>query len=231
MTAGPGRQPAAQRGELEALREVSQRQSVGTQLVLQQGAEGPGLDPGGPPGRIDLQDPVHGGQVHGQHGAVGVAPVLHAARHRRAAAERDDRDAVFAGPLQQVGDLAVVLGVGDEVGDAAGAAVQGADHVAVGLAHGVRGPHPGVGGDRVRQAAGGFHGGAFDAQVGYPGHGERSGEGAGQQGAHGGALGVVGVGIGPPPAPPGAGAGGGVRRRPGGAGHGGSKGSRELTWR
>ena len=62
MAAGPGGQPAAERGELEALREVAQRQAVRAQLVLQRGPEHAGLDPRGPAGRVDLQHPVQRGR-------------------------------------------------------------------------------------------------------------------------------------------------------------------------
>ncbi len=175
---------------------MAQGEAVGPQLLFQHGTEHAGLDAGRAAGGVDLQDPVHRGQVERQHGAVGVTAVLHAADHRGAAAEGDGGHAVPAGPVQQVGHLLGVGGPGDQVGDPAGPAAQGADDVAVGLAHGVGGARLGIVGDQVRQCGRGCHAGAGDGQVGDPGYRQRAGQGARQQGAHGGALGVVGVGVG-----------------------------------
>lgn len=208
VAAGPGGQPAAEGGELEALREVAQGEAVGPQLRLQYGAERAGLDAGRTAGGVDLQDPVHGGEVERQHGAVGVAAVLDAADDRGAAAEGDDGHVLLAGPVQQVGHLPVVGRAGDQVGDPAGPAAQRPDDVAVGLAHRVRGARLGVGGDQVRQGRRRCRAGPGDGQVGDPGDRQWAGQGARQQRSQRGALRVAGVGVGVAPAPPGPWAGG-----------------------
>ena len=68
------------------LGEVAQRQAMRAQLVLHGGAQGPGLDPGGPRTWVDLEHPVHGGQVD-RHDArcrrrAGSRPTPPTSRHR-----------------------------------------------------------------------------------------------------------------------------------------------------
>ena len=58
VPAGAGRDPAAQGGELERLREVAQRQPVLAELVLERGPERAGLDPRRPRDVVDLEHPV-----------------------------------------------------------------------------------------------------------------------------------------------------------------------------
>ena len=55
VTAGACRNPAAQRGELKALRKVAQRQAVPSQLGFDVGAISPGLDTRGTAHRVDFQ--------------------------------------------------------------------------------------------------------------------------------------------------------------------------------
>ncbi len=181
---------------------------MGPQLVLQYRTEGPGLDEGGAADGVDLQDAVHRGQVERQHGAVGVAPVLHPADHRGPAAERNDGHPVRTGPVEQVGHLPVAGRAGDQVRDPARAAAQGAGDVAVGLAHGVGGAVAGIVADEAGQGGRGCHGGPADGEVGDPGDRQRAGQGPRQQGAQCEALGVVGLGVLIAPAPPGPEAGG-----------------------
>jgi hypothetical protein len=91
VTPGAGGEPAAEGGELEALREVPQGEPVRAQPALQHRAQGAALDPGGPAHRIDLEHAIERGQVHRQPGQV--AAVLHAADDRAAAAEGHHDDA------------------------------------------------------------------------------------------------------------------------------------------
>ena len=64
MPAGARRQPAAERGVGERLREVAQCQVVPPQLVLQRGSVDTGLDAGGTAGPVDLQHPVECTEIH-----------------------------------------------------------------------------------------------------------------------------------------------------------------------
>ena len=63
VAAGPGGDPAAQRGELEGLREEPQRQLVGAELLLEHRSGGPGLDAGRARDGVDLEHPVESRQV------------------------------------------------------------------------------------------------------------------------------------------------------------------------
>lgn len=72
VAAGARREPAAEGGELEGLREVPQRQAVGFQTVLDRGPVGTGLDTGGAAGAVDLEDLVQVGHVEADHARVGI---------------------------------------------------------------------------------------------------------------------------------------------------------------
>ena len=95
VTAGARREPAAERRELERLREVAQREPVRAELVLERGAVHAGLDPRRARLAVDLEHPVERAEVDADRAAVVVVDVaLDAADHRRAAAVGDRRDRV-----------------------------------------------------------------------------------------------------------------------------------------
>lgn len=132
---GPGGQPAAERGELERLREVPQRQIRFAQLVFQSGAEYSGLNAGRSADVIDLQHPIERAEVEADRtGEIAVQPRLHAADHGSAAAERDHGDAGAARPVEHVDDIGLGARTDDEVGRCADVAHQVSHHIAEGLA-------------------------------------------------------------------------------------------------
>ena len=90
VAARAGGDPAAERREAEALREVAQREAVRPQLVLERRPVDAGLDARGAGGRVDLEHAVEAVHGDGDDG-VGVRRV-DAPDHRRAGAERDDLD-------------------------------------------------------------------------------------------------------------------------------------------
>ena len=207
VTAGPGGDPAAQAGELEALGEEAQGEVVRAELVLERGSQHTGLDAGGPTGPVDLQHAVQGGQVEGRHTGVRTGRALHAADDRGPTAERDDRDVRVRRPVEHGDDVGLVARAEHDVGSRAHVAVQGPDHVAVGLAAGVgsAGLRRAVA-DRVER---GRHCGTGRRQVeiGDPRNRQRGVGQAGDQPAECGALGVGQRLVLPSPTPPGPGSG------------------------
>ncbi len=135
VTAGPGHDPAAERGVLEGLRVVAKRQPLLLQLGLQHGAGGARLDAGRARGAIHLAHAVQSLQVQGDGGRVVVPdPRLDPADHARPAAEGDDRGACLGAPLQDRGHLVLAGGPGHHVGRVVEPAPERAHDVAVGAA-------------------------------------------------------------------------------------------------
>src|SRR3970282_1548030 len=87
VAAGAGGDPAAERGELERLREVAQREPVRPELFLERGAEDARLDAGGARGAVHLQHAVEPGEVERERAAIPGPDVrLDAAHHARTTA-------------------------------------------------------------------------------------------------------------------------------------------------
>lgn len=82
--------------------------------------------------------------------AVGEAG-FHAADDGTAAAEGDDGDPLAGAPVEEVGDVLLGAGAGDEVGGVAQVALEVADDVPEGFAVGVRGAVARGGGAQVGQ--------------------------------------------------------------------------------
>ena len=127
--------PAAERRELEGLREEAHGQAVGAELLLQARARRAGADARRARDRVDLEHAVERAEVE-RDGAVERArdPRLDAADDARAAAVGDDGDVRARRPLEHGLDLALVARAGDEVGDVLVAPAEAADRVDVGLA-------------------------------------------------------------------------------------------------
>src|SRR2546430_648902 len=70
VAAGSGGDPASEGRALERLGEVAQREPGRAELVLEDGAEGAGLDAGRPGGGVDLEDPVEAREVDGDDPGV-----------------------------------------------------------------------------------------------------------------------------------------------------------------
>lgn len=152
VPAGAGRQPPADGGELEGLREVPQREPVAAQPVLQRRTEDTGLDAGRAADRVDLEHLVHGGEVQRDDpGMVGVAARFDAADHRTAPAERDHRNPFAAAPVQHVDHLRLVGRPHHQVHHLVDAALEAAHHVAERLAVAVPQPVSQVGGGQRGQ--------------------------------------------------------------------------------
>src|SRR5437870_7538604 len=140
VAAGAGRDPAAERRELERLREVAEREPVRPELLLERGAEYAGLDARRARGAIDLEHAVEAGEIQGDGAGVARADGrLYAAHDARAASVRDDRRVRSRAPLEHGRDLLFRLREGDQVGRVREVAAQRAHHVAEGLAVGVPG--------------------------------------------------------------------------------------------
>src|SRR5262249_21231724 len=89
MPAGTGRDPAAQRRVLEALREVAERQAMRLELRLERRAENSGLDARSARGAVDLDDAPQAAEIDAERGLVArtIETRLDAADDARAAAE------------------------------------------------------------------------------------------------------------------------------------------------
>jgi hypothetical protein len=143
MTTGTRREPAAERRELERLREVPQRQPVFLQLGLQRRPQHPRLDPGGPARRIDLQHLVQVLEI--QRDDPVQLPRLDPTNHGSAATEGNHRHVVARTPVEHVDHVLLGARPGHGVRQRPDVAGEVAGDVAVGLAAGVREPVDGIG--------------------------------------------------------------------------------------
>ena len=148
MAARPGRDPAAQRRILEALRKVPQGDAMRLELVLQRGTIGAAFDQRGARGLVDLDHLAEMAQIECDGGLVAdaVGARLDTAADAGAAAERRQRGADTAGPVHHGGNLCFAAGVGDDVGRAIVVAEHGAHVIGIGLAVGMCGAVVAVGG-------------------------------------------------------------------------------------
>ena len=153
MPARAGRDPAAQGGMREGLREVPERQPVGLQLRLQHRAEGARLDARRAARPVDLQHPVHGLQVQADGAGEVVAHVgLDPADDARAAAVGHHRDPRPRGPVEHADDVLLGARMEHEVGRVRHLPGEHARAVRKRLAVGVAEPrmHAGIGDGRER---------------------------------------------------------------------------------
>ncbi len=120
MTAGTGREPAAERGELERLGEVPKRQAMRPQLIFERGPIHAGLDARGARQAIHLDDTIECAQVDADGAAVVVADVaLDTTDHRRSTAIGDGGDARVAAPVEERDDVVFVRGIATTSGGCA----------------------------------------------------------------------------------------------------------------
>ena len=146
MAARARRDPAAEGGELEGLREMPERQAGRLQLAFQIRPQHAGLNACRARHRVDFQHFRHAPHVDGQHRLESIAnDRLDAADDARSAAERDHRGAGAVGPVEQSGDVVLALRKGDDVGRGAVIAAIGADVIGIGFAVSVRGAVVGLG--------------------------------------------------------------------------------------
>ena len=93
VAAGTRGDPAAERRELERLREVAEREAVRLQLLLERGAEHARFDLRGAGALVDVEHAAEPPEVEADSACEAVADIrLDAADHRGAAAVRDDGD-------------------------------------------------------------------------------------------------------------------------------------------
>ncbi len=152
VATGASHDPAAQRGELERLREVAEGESGRTKLVLERGAERPGLDSRGARYLVDLEHPVERAKVDAHGPGVVIADAgLDAADDAGPTAERDGREAGVRAPREHALHVGLVARMSDDVGRIGELAAEAAHDVAIGLAHRVRGALVRVGRADLRQ--------------------------------------------------------------------------------
>ena len=141
MPAGPGRDPAPERRELERLREVAEGQAVRAQAVLEIRTERAGPDQRRAGDLVDLGDPAQPAEIDRDRAPVAVPdPRLDAADDAGAAAERNRGEPALGAELEQAPDVVLIAGERDQVGRSLEAAAEAADDVAVGAAHGMPDP-------------------------------------------------------------------------------------------
>src|SRR5215472_11591825 len=118
MAARAGRDPAAQRRILEALRKMPQCQRMRLQLCLQGRAKDPSLDASGARGTVDLPHAVQMPQVERDRRLVcrALEPGLYAADHAAAAAEWGERRSHAARPVERGRHLAFIAWVSHDIG-------------------------------------------------------------------------------------------------------------------
>ena len=122
---------------------MTQGQPPFGEQLLGLGSEEPGLERRGPGDRVEVDQAGHSPQVEGDDAGETVAPGGQASHHRRAAAERHERDAVLGAPADHGGDLVVPVGSHDGVGSVAAVPGPHPQQVGRGLPPGTGDP-PGV---------------------------------------------------------------------------------------
>ncbi len=146
------RDPPAEGGELEGLREVAQRQAVLGELALQRRAGGARLDARGAGDGVHLHHPVQRAHVERDGAVVGGGDLgPHSPHHARAAAVGDRGHALRRAPLQHLLHLALRAGAGDEVGGVREVPPEAAHDVGVRAAPRVHRARVGVGGADLRE--------------------------------------------------------------------------------
>src|SRR5262249_49521446 len=135
--------PAPERGELERLGEVTQRQAMLAQPTLQDRTTSATLDAGRARDRVDLEDAVQRAQIERDRAVVGGPNIrAHTPDDGGAAAVGYGGHALLRAPLEHALDLRLLPRAGDEVRRVVEAPAKASDHVRVG-------PAPRVGCARV----------------------------------------------------------------------------------
>jgi len=109
MAAGAGRYPTSERRKFKALREMTQCESVGPQLVFQGRTVDASLDQGGAGKFVNLQDLVQGSQVDGYH-SVEVPGWLYPSHGGTATAVGNHRVTLAPAPVHNPLHLMLVTG-------------------------------------------------------------------------------------------------------------------------
>ncbi len=108
--------PAAERRELETLREMSQGQPMRLELRFEFGPERAGLDARRTADGIDVEHLIEPFEVERHRACVAFAePCIDAAAHAAAATVRNHRDVLRLRPVEDVDDRLLVLGIDDPV--------------------------------------------------------------------------------------------------------------------
>ena len=142
VTAGAGREPAAERRVLEGLREVAEGDAVRGEAGLERGAEGAGADARGTRELIDLVDAGELREIEaGDAGPVGARAEreLDATDDAGAAAVGDRGDASGGAPVEDGGDVGGAARAQDDIGRGREVAGEAADQIGIAAAVGVRG--------------------------------------------------------------------------------------------
>src|SRR6266851_6811397 len=128
VAAGARRDPAAEGGELERLREMAERQPVRPELRFEIGAERAGLDTRGARHGVDLEHAREGTEVEGARGPPAPAG-LDPADYAGAAAVGRYRDARARAGFQRAGDVLFRSRQADEVRRGREVAGEAADEI------------------------------------------------------------------------------------------------------
>ena len=170
VAAGARRDPAAEGREAEGLREVPEREPRRLELGFERRPEHAALNAGRPGRAVDLEHLVEAAEIDGERARVCVADGgLDTPHHRRPRAKGNDREPRIARPVEQRGDVRLVLGVGDDVRRHGEVARPGADVVRVRLAVGVARAAVGVAVAELGQRTGRGHPGRRQVQLGLGG--------------------------------------------------------------
>ena len=134
---------------------MAQGQPVGAQGVLEVGAEGARADQRGARGLVDLDHAAQASQVDRDHPAVAVADArLNPADHTGAAAVGNRRQPPLGAELEHAAHVLLLARASDHVRGAVVATAEGADDVAVGLAHRMAHPLAGLGAEQAVEGLG-----------------------------------------------------------------------------
>ena len=167
VTARAGGDPAAERRELEALRIMTQGEAMRLQRRFDRRPKDAGLNARGAARRVHFEHAVQAPHVEADGACVAVADQrLDAADHRRAGAERHDRNFRSACPVEHSGDVGFGLRQRDEIGCVGEIAGEGAHGIRVGLAVSVQQSFVRISREHVGERSGGRDAGSAERDVG-----------------------------------------------------------------
>ena len=158
VPARPGRDPAAERGKLEALRIVPDREAMRLQRRLDRWASDAGLDARGPTGAVDFEDTLEPTQIEADDARIAVANGrLDAPDDRGAASEGNDGDVRSARPVEHRAHVRFPRGKSHEVRRVGEVAGIGANGLRIRLAVRMQEPLVGVALEHVGNRVGRRH--------------------------------------------------------------------------
>ena len=142
LAGGPGRGETADRRELEALREMPQREAAFAEQAFGLRTRDPRAELGLSGHLVEGMQFVEPAQVEGDHGVELTSQRIETADDAGSTTERDDGDAALPAQSQNRGDLLVVAGQQHRVGCVLHSGVPASQQVKGGLAAGAEQPIP-----------------------------------------------------------------------------------------